>query len=341
MSLFKYLKDSFRTILCFLLMILVINLILISSTDLNKSILDIFYINMLVFLIFIGFLIIGYIRWKSTYKELKNALNVQEKIDTYLPEGEKLEEVLMREITDFKNKEKLEEVKIFKRDLDEINDYITKWVHEIKIPLSICELIADKMEDEGLYDTSKELRQEIERINFLINQVLYTSRASTYSQDFIVEEVNLGTLVKSIIKNNVNSFLSKKIEVEIGDLDFNIFTDSKWVCYVLEQIINNACKYVDVCGKIEISAIENDESIILSIRDNGMGIPAKDIDRIFDRGFTGVNGRKTGKSTGMGLYICKKVADKLNINIKVSSQVSKFTEFRIIFYKLSDYLNVT
>jgi len=109
----------------------------------------------------------------------------------------------------------------------------------------------------------------------------------------------------------------------------------------LEQIINNACKYVDVCGKIEVSAMENDESIILFIRDNGMGIPAKDIERIFDRGFTGDNGRKTRKSTGMGLYICKKIADKLNINIEVSSQVSKFTEFRITFYKLSDYLNVT
>lgn len=341
MSLFKYLKDSLRTISCFLLIILIINLMLITSTDLDKSMLDILYMNILFVSIFIVFFIIGYMRWKNAYKKLENALNVQREIDPYLPEGEKLEQLLMRKIVDFKNKEKLEEVKIFKRDLDEINDYITKWVHEIKIPLSICELIADKMEDEGLYDTSKELRQEIERINFLINQVLYTSRASTYSQDFIVEEVNLGTLVKSIIKNNVNSFLYKKIEVEIGDLDFNIFTDSKWACYVLEQIINNACKYVDVCGKIEISAIENDESIILSIRDNGMGIPAKDIDRIFDRGFTGVNGRKTGKSTGMGLYICKKVADKLNINIKVSSQVSKFTEFRIIFYKLSDYLNVT
>ena len=341
MSLFKYLKDSFRTILCFLLMILVINLILISSTDLNKSILDIFYINMLVFLIFIGFLIIGYIRWKSTYKELKNALNVQEKIDTYLPEGEKLEEVLMREITDFKNKEKLEEVRVLKKDLDEINDYITKWVHEIKIPMSICELIADKIEDEGLHNMSRELRQEVERINLLINQVLHTSRASSYSQDFIVEEVNLGALVKSVIKNNINSFLSKRIEVEIGNLDFNIFTDSKWIYYILEQIINNACKYVDVRGKIEISAMENDESVILSIKDNGMGIPAKDMNRIFDRGFTGDNGRKTRKSTGMGLYICKKVADKLNINIEVSSQVSKFTEFRIIFYKLSDYLNVT
>jgi signal transduction histidine kinase len=296
---------------------------------------------MLLSLIFIGFLIMNYTRWKSTYKNLKSALNLQKKIEPYLPRGEKLEEVLMREITDFKNKEKLDEVKFLKEDLEEINDYITKWVHEIKIPLSICELIADKIEDEGLYNMSNELRQEVERINFLINQVLYTSRASSYSQDFIIEEINLGTLVKSIIKNNINSFLSKKIEVEIGNLDFNIFTDNKWTYYILEQIINNACKYVDVCGKIEVSAMENDESIILFIRDNGMGIPAKDIERIFDRGFTGDNGRKTRKSTGMGLYICKKIADKLNINIEVSSQVSKFTEFRITFYKLSDYLNVT
>lgn len=341
MSLFKYLKDSFRTISCFLLMILIVNLILISSTDLDKSILDIFYMNMLLFLIFIGFLIIDYIGWKSTYKGIENALNAHEKIDTYLPEGEKLEQLLMRKIIDFKNKEKLEEVKVLKESLEEVNDYITKWVHEIKIPISVCELIADRIEDEGLYDISKELRQEVERTNFLINQILYISRASSYSQDFIVEEINLGTLVKSIIKNNINSFLSKKIEVQIGNLDFNIFTDSKWGYYILEQIINNACKYIDINGKIEISAMENSESVILFIRDNGMGIPAKDIDRIFDRGFTGDNGRKTRKSTGMGLYICKVIEDKLNINIEVSSQVLKYTEFRIIFYKLSDYLNVT
>ena len=341
MSLFKYLKDSFSTILCFLLMILVINLILISSADLNKSILDIFYMNMLLFSIFIGFLIIGYIRWKNTYKRLENGLNAQERIDTYLPEGERLEQLLMRKIIELKNKEKLEEVKVLKESLEEVNDYITKWVHEIKIPISVCELIADRIEDEGLYDISKELRQEVERTNFLINQILYISRASSYSQNFIIEEINLGTLVKNIIKNNINSFLSKKIEVEIRNLDFNIFTDSKWTYYILEQIINNACKYVDINGKIEISAMENSESVILFIRDNGMGISPKDINRIFDRGFTGDNGRKTRKSTGMGLYICKTIADKLNINIEVSSEVSKYTEFRIIFYKLSDYLNVT
>lgn len=225
--------------------------------------------------------------------------------------------------------------------MEEINDYITKWVHEIKIPLSVCELIADKLEDEGQYDLSKELIQETERMNFLVNQVLHMSRASSYSQDFIVEEVNLSSLVKNVVKNNMNLFISKKIELEMGNLDFNIFTDKKWAYYVIEQIVNNACKYVDVHGKIKIQGEENDESVILTIWDNGMGIPEKDIDRIFDRGFTGENGRKTTKSTGMGLYICKKVADQLNFNIEVSSEVSKYTEFKIIFYKLSDYLKVT
>ncbi|WP_242960280.1 sensor histidine kinase [Garciella nitratireducens] len=219
-------------------MILVINLILISSTDLNKSILDIFYMDMLLFLIFIGFLIIGYIRWKSTYKGIENALNAHEKIDTYLPEGEKLEQLLMRKIINFKNEEKLEEIKVLKESLEEVNDYTTKWIHEIKIPISVCEFIADRIEDEGLYDISKELRQEVERINFLINQILNISRASSYSLYFIVEEINLGTLVKSIIKNNINSFLSKKVEVEIENLDFDIFTDSKWAYYIVEQVIN-------------------------------------------------------------------------------------------------------
>src|SRR5699024_11753358 len=123
--------------------------------------------------------------------------------------------------------------------------------------------------------------------------------------------------------------------------DFNVFTDRKWMSYVLDQIINNACKYVDISGKVEISAEENSESIILFIKDNGMGIPNKDIERIFDRGFTGDNGRKIGKSTGMGLYICKKISHKLNFDIEVYSRVLRCTEFRITFYKRTNYFNVT
>jgi len=341
MTLFKYLKDSYRPISFFFLMILIIDLILISSTDINKSLLDIIYLNLLFFSISIVFLTIGYVKWRNTYKELKRAMELGENIDSFAPEGNKMEQKLIRDIIDIKNKEKQKETEELRKNLEEINDYITKWVHEIKIPLSVCELIADKLEDEGQYDLSKELIRETERISFLVNQVLHMSRASSYNQDFIMEEVSLSSLVKSVVKSNMNSFISKKIELEMDNLDFNIFTDRKWAYYVIEQIINNACKYVNSHGKVKIHGEETDESIILSIWDNGMGIPEKDINRIFDRGFTGENGRKTPKSTGMGLYICKKIADKLNFSIEVSSQVSKYTEFRIVFYKLSDYLKVT
>lgn len=342
MSFFRYLKDLFWTILCFIAIVLIIDLMLINSSALNKSIADILYMNILIFSVFFSFLIVGYMKWRSAYKDFKNALYNREDIDRFLPNGEKLEQVLIREAIDFKNREKLRETKELKEDLEEINDYMTKWVHEIKIPLSVCELIANKIEQEDdIYNISAELRQELERINFLANQVLYTSRASSYSEDFTIEEVNLGTLVKGVIKDSINLFISKKIEIEMGNLDFDVFTDRKWIFYVLNQIINNACKYVDINGKIEIYAEEDEGSTRLFVKDNGMGIPNKDIERIFDRGFTGDNGRKTTKSTGMGLYICKKIANKLNFKIEVSSQVSQYTEFVITFYKIADYFNVT
>ncbi|KAE9631229.1 MAG: integral rane sensor signal transduction histidine kinase [Defluviitaleaceae bacterium] len=341
MMLFKYLKDSHRTVLLFFFMLFIVDLTLISSIDLSKPLLDIIYLNILLFFAFLIFLIVDYAKWRNTYIGLKRAIEFEENLDHFAEEeGNRLEQMLIKEIIVLKNKEKLRETEELKRDLEEINDYITKWVHEIKIPLSVCELLAENIENEGMHDFSKELRWEIDRINFLVNQVLYMSKALNYSQDFIVEEIDLNSLVKNVIKSNMNAFISKKIELKINHLDFNIYTDRKWTYYVIEQIINNACKYVDVGGKIELNAEERDESIILSIRDNGIGIPAKDINRIFDKGFTGENGRKTSKSTGMGLYICKKVSEQLNFNIEVSSEVSKYTEFRIIFYKLSDYLNV-
>lgn len=223
MSFFKYLKDSLWTILYFIVIILIINLILISSTALDKSLSDILYMNILIFSISLIFLLIDYIKWRNSYSGLRKALCNKEDIDRLLPNGEKLEQVLIREIIAFKNDEKLKKTNELINDLEEINDYITRWVHEIKIPLSVCELIADKIEEEELYDISEELRGELERINFLTNQVLYTSRASNYSEDFAIEEINLYTLVKSVIKNNMNSFISKKIEVEMDNLDFNVF----------------------------------------------------------------------------------------------------------------------
>jgi signal transduction histidine kinase len=190
-------------------------------------------------------------------------------------------------------------------------------------------------------DISEQLRLEIDRIKFLVNQVLYISRTSNFSEDFQPCEVNIGKIVKNVVKENMSLFIRKKINLNFKDINFNVITDRKWISYIIDQIINNSCKYVYEGGKIDIWGEENEKEVILHIKDNGIGIEEKDIRRIFDKGFTGDNGRKFGKSTGMGLYLSKKIIDNLNHQLKVESEVGNGAEFIICFYKLSDYFNVT
>jgi hypothetical protein len=166
MTIFKYLKDSLKTIACFLLILIVIDLILITSTDISKTKYDIIYMDVLCSAIFLGYLVIDCMMWNRRYKELRRALNQGKRLENNLITSDTYEEQLMREIIDYKNKEKYEETSKLKRNLDEINDYITKWVHEIKIPLSVLELLTDKIEDNKLYSISEELRREIERVNY-------------------------------------------------------------------------------------------------------------------------------------------------------------------------------
>lgn len=341
MNLKKYLKDSLWVIFYFTVIVIIIDLILISSTPISKSIHDIIYMNILIFVTSVFFLAFDYFRWKSRYKEFRDALDKGYNIDLLIPESDKFEVELIKDAMKIKNKEMYKRTKELEELLDEINDYITKWTHEIKIPISVCELIADKIAEdnniESSFKLSEEIRMELERIKFLVNQVLYTGRASSYSEDISMNEVNLEKTVRDVIKKNASFFISKKTDFKLSNLKFEVTTDEKWVSYILDQILNNACKYIDHNGKIEIFAREDERTIRLSIRDNGVGILPKDIKRVFDKGFTGENGRRVAKSTGMGLYLSKKMSEKLGHNIEVYSEVGRYTEFVIVFYKLSDY----
>lgn len=222
--------------------------------------------------------------------------------------------------------------------LNEINDYLTKWVHEIKIPIAVCELIADKIDE---IDISEQLIVEFDRIKFLINQVLYTSRASCYSEDLQISEINVEKVVKEVIKKNSVLLISQNIDIKLDNMNYNVMSDEKWFSYIIDQLINNACKYVPKNGTVSIYAENDEKATKLFVEDNGIGIKKKDINRIFDRGFTGENGRNLAKSTGMGLYLSKKIVHKLGHEIYVESEEGKGTKFTICFYKLSDYFNVT
>lgn len=338
MNKLAYMKNSVFKMIYFICIFAVINLILYSSEPVGASFYDIVYMDFLIIAISVFFMFIDYKRWKYNYKQIYESVTSGKEINLSILGGNHVFEVwLIKEILKIKDREKNEKVQEVKDNLDEINDYMTKWIHEVKIPLSVCELILDKMEET---DISEQLRLEMDRIKFLINQVLYISRASSFSEDLQVDEVNIARIIKAVVKKNASFFIAKKINLNFEDIDFNVITDEKWISYIIDQIINNSCKYMHESGRIDIWGEENDKEVKLHIKDNGIGIEEKDIRRIFDKGFTGENGRQFGKSTGMGLYLSKKIIDKLNHQLKVESEVGSGTEFVIYFYKLSDYFNV-
>ncbi|MCX7773293.1 MAG: sensor histidine kinase [Clostridia bacterium] len=336
----EYIRNTKLIWLSQLLVLILIDALLYVSTAINKSLKDILYLNVMLVTIFLVFFLYGYISVRTKYSKLRQTLSERRSIDYLLPEDSSFFSHLLRDTVELKNSECHELVERYKNDLDELRNYITRWVHEVKIPISVTELMVEN-NDELSTEQSHRFKTELERLKFLVNQVLYAGRAAYYQEDLSVHEFSIKKVVKEAIRINSYFLVNKNIEVEVSNLDYHVVSDEKWVVYILEQILNNASKYVEQDGSIMIHAEERTKAICLSIRDNGLGIPAADLPRIFDRGFTGENGRKTTKSTGMGLYYSKKIADKLGIGLEAQSKEGAYTEFRLTFQKINDYLNVT
>lgn len=340
MKLIEYIKSASLSILCQLTLVFMINLVLISSTSLDKSIDDIIYLDVLLLLTISVYFVYDFLRQKSRFGKVLKALAENKSTDYQLPYDQSFYSRLLRAVTAGKEKENLALVASYKNKMDELNDYIIKWVHEIKIPISVLELMLENTDAMG-NDSSRKFKAEIARIRFLANQVLYAGRASHYQEDLNISEFPLQKVVREALRTNSHFFISKNIEIAATSLDYNVLSDEKWIIYILEQILNNASKYVGEGGKVAIFAREDEKAVHLHIRDNGIGIPPSDISRIFDKGFTGENGRKTSKSTGMGLYYAKIIAGRLSLDLEVSSKVGEYTEFVITFYKLSEYFNIS
>ncbi len=340
MKIIVYIKETLLCIAYALAVILVTDILVLSSEALNKGAEDVIYLNVILASIGMAFWIYGYMRFRGRFMKLRLALDKSEHIDYLIPEGGDFHSVLLRDAVRLINDEKEGGIASYQENMDELNEYITKWVHEIKIPISVCEIILENAGSDCT-EASENIKMELERIKFLVNQVLYAGRALHYGEDLATGEFSLDKAVKEAVKRNARFFISKNIEITLGPVNFNIVSDEKWVSYILDQILNNASKYTGYSGRVCIYADEDQKAVRLHIKDNGIGIGVQDIRRVFDKGFTGENGRRTAKSTGMGMYYSKKIADRLGIGIEVSSSVGEYTEFVVVFYKLSDYLKVT
>lgn len=292
-------------------------------------------ILVMIFLIWFSpliiYMIIDFIIKKRFYNDLNGIVHKLDK-KYLLPEVVKqpnyYEEKIIYELLSECNRNMHEHVNFYKNLQNEYREYIETWVHEVKTPISSSKLIIENSE-------SKEksiLGSELKKIEEYINQALYYSRSTDVRNDYIVKEFEIKEAIKDVIRSNRRDFINKKISVDIEYAFGKVITDIKWVKFIVNQVVINSIKYSsDKNGTLKVYTIEGKDKIILTIEDNGIGISKNDVGRVFDKGFTGENGRKYGKSTGIGLYLCKKLCEKLGLGISLTSIEGQGTKVNIIF----------
>ena len=264
---------------------------------------------------------------KEKIQELDNKYLISEIIETpNFIEGKVLKEVMQDA-----GKSMLENVNEYKYLQEDYKEYIELWIHEIKLPIAASKMIIENNKNKA----TKSIEEEIDKIENYTEQALFYARSNTVEKDYIISKASLQEIVNSVIIKNKSLLISNKININLHDLEKEVYIDSKWVIFILSQIIQNAIKYSKKEDKmIEIYSEEKKENVILYIKDNGIGIKKGEITRVFEKGFTGENGRIIGKkSTGIGLYLCKKLCQKLRIGIELNSEKDIGTEVRIVFPK--------
>ena len=225
------------------------------------------------------------------------------------------------------NKSMLENVTKINTIQKDYKDYIESWVHEIKIPITSAKFICENNKSE----ITNKIDEEIEEINNYVEQALFYARLDQVSNDFMIRKINLADVVRNVLARNKKIMIQNNIKVEVKNVATDVFSDEKWLEFISNQIIINSIKYKkDQNAVITISSIDNKENVHLKIKDNGKGIKESEINRIFDKGFTGTNGRNQKKSTGIGLYLCKRLCEELDMNITTKSKENEFTEITII-----------
>jgi signal transduction histidine kinase len=238
-------------------------------------------------------------------------------------EGEIFYEMLRKS-----NKAMLQEINKYKNIQNEYREYIELWVHEIKNPISSINLIGLNNQN----DTINSIVEEVDKIENYIDQVLYYSRSNNVEKDYVIKSLNLDDICFDAIKSKSKDFIKNKVQIETKNLKAKVLTDRKWIKFILIQIFSNSLKYFDKkTSKLTLYSIKNKNSVVLYIEDNGIGIKDNELKRVFDKGFTGSNGRIIKNSTGMGLYLSKKLCEKLGMKISISSNYEVGTTVSIKF----------
>ena len=328
-----FIKDKILLIISVILALISIEILLLVY---NIGIIPKIYVAIIIILVVFISIMVEFKSKQYYYKQLKNNIDdLKQKylISEIIKDANFIEGKILKETLQEAGKSMLENVNKYKAIQEDYKEYIELWIHEVKIPIAASKMIIENNKN----TITKSIDEELDKVENYIEQALYYARSNAVEKDYIITKNNLKEIVNSAILKNKTTLINQKVILEIKDLEKEVYTDSKWATFILNQIIQNAIKYSKESNKkIEIYSKSKNDKIILYIEDNGIGIRKGEITKVFERGFTGENGRKIGKkSTGIGLYLCKKLCDKLGLGIELNSEKDKGTQVRVIFPKNS------
>lgn len=328
MSVLEFFKNRLGFLAINVALFTLVSILMIAS---NVSLVLVFLVFCIWFIPIVAYMIIELLERKEYYDEVIDVLENLEKkylLPEVIKEPDFVDGKIVYNILNEVSRDMNEQVKYYRDKENDYREYIETWVHEIKTPIASTRLIIENNEN----PVTDKIKNQINRVEGFIEQALYYSRSNDVSKDYIVNQFELKIAVMSVIKRNSRDFISKKIKFNMIDVDKTVYSDIKWVEFIINQIVGNAIKYSnDSDAQITIGAMEKENSTILTIEDNGVGIIDRDINRVFDKGFTGENGRMFGKSTGIGLYLCKNLCEKLGLGLELQSKIGEGTKVTVIF----------
>ena len=330
MSFWMFLKKKIVQIVLLMFAVITIEIFLmIYSFDSFIKI----YIPVIIFGLYMAGFIYEYQIKKRYYDELQKTIDeLDEKylITEIMKTPNFIEGKILKNILGQVDKYMHEQVNKYKYLQEDYKEFIELWIHEVKLPLTTSKMIIENNKNK----VTRNIEEELDSIENYVEQALFYARSSAVEKDYYIRKCNLKDIVNESIKKNKTSLIEEKVDINIHDLDNVVSTDSKWIVFILGQIIQNSVKYRNKKSllNIEVYSEPKKDNTVLYIKDNGIGIKKEEISRVFDKGFTGTNGRLAGKkSTGIGLYLCRNLCEKLGVSINVKSTDSVGTVVSLVF----------
>ena len=306
---------------------------------------DVVYAAVLDAILLLITVLVGFFRYSSKVKALSNALKRPVEEQAQLPEATDDVEILYHRLLENQSIARSESESSAAVRQSRMRDYYSMWVHQIKTPISAMKLLLEAERDElgqlmcdeeqqaafkELSDNLDSFEDELFRIEEYVSMALQYQRVSSTENDFVLEKISLDGVIRDTIRKYAKIMIRRHIGINYSGTKKQVYTDEKWLAFILEQILSNAIKYTPQ-GFVTIETAEEKDRFFITVKDTGIGIKAEDLPRVFEKGYTGYNGHADKKATGIGLYLCRQMADKLGHTIRVESELGKGTKVWIGF----------